>query len=75
MLHPAVSKVVGVTLSTGDMTMWMAYEHKVFERSWERPLLGIEVIGAPSDLLRRAWKLVALSYASSNMRTRESLTR
>ena len=65
-LHPALLKVAVGALSAGDMALWMAHGRKVFDRCWERPLLGIELTGALSDLSWGAWKLVALSYVSSS---------
>ncbi|KAI0705265.1 armadillo-type protein [Cerioporus squamosus] len=65
-LHPALFKFATSALTAGDMALWMAHGRKVFDRSWERPLLGIELTGALSDLSWGAWKLVALPYVSSN---------
>ncbi len=65
-LHPALLKFATSTLTAGDMALWMAHGRKVFDRSWERPLLGIELTGALSDMSWGAWKQVALPHVSSN---------
>ena len=54
---------------TGSLVLFLTTikeGRKVLERSWERPILGIELTGALSDLSWGGWKLVASSYVSSN---------
>ncbi|KAI0333223.1 hypothetical protein GY45DRAFT_1319830 [Cubamyces sp. BRFM 1775] len=64
--HASLLRFATSTLTAGEMVLWMAHGRKVLERSWERPILGIELTGALSDLSWGGWKLVASSYVSSN---------
>ncbi|KAJ8454750.1 hypothetical protein ONZ51_g12850 [Trametes cubensis] len=64
--HASLLRFATSTLTAGEMALWMAHGRKVLERSWERPILGIELTGALSDLSWGGWKLVASSYVSSN---------
>ncbi|KAI0753565.1 hypothetical protein C8Q80DRAFT_1342693 [Daedaleopsis nitida] len=65
-LHTSLVKFATSTLIAGDMALWMAHARKIFDRAWERPLLGIELTGALSDLSWGGWKLVALPCVSAN---------
>ncbi|KAI9063947.1 hypothetical protein FKP32DRAFT_1603293 [Trametes sanguinea] len=65
-LHPSLLRFATSALTAGEMALWTAHGRKVLERSWERPLLGIELTGALSDLSWGVWKLVAAPYVSSN---------
>ena len=47
------------------MALWMAHARKVFDHAWERPILGIELTGALSELSWGGWKLVALPHVSA----------
>ena len=48
------------------MTVWTAHGRKVLDRVWVRPLLGLELTGALSDLGWGAFKVLALPYVASN---------
>ncbi|KAM5545238.1 hypothetical protein V8D89_001349 [Ganoderma adspersum] len=63
-LHISLLKFATSALTAGDMAVWMAHARKVFDHAWERPLLGIELTGALSELLWGGWKLVALPHVS-----------
>ncbi|TBU52202.1 hypothetical protein BD310DRAFT_784738, partial [Dichomitus squalens] len=65
-LHSALLKFATSALTAGDMSLWMAHARKVLAHAWERPLLGIELTGALSELSWGGWKLVALPYVSAN---------
>ncbi|KAI0628424.1 armadillo-type protein [Trametes polyzona] len=65
-LHASLLKFATSVLTAGEMPLWAAHGRKVLERSWERPVLGIELTGALSDLSWGGWKLVAAPYISSN---------
>ncbi|KAI0364815.1 hypothetical protein BV20DRAFT_955505 [Pilatotrama ljubarskyi] len=65
-LHASLLKFATSALTAGEMALWMAHGRKVLERSWERPLLGIELTGALSDLSWGGWKLVAAPHISGN---------
>ena len=65
-LHASLLKFATSALMAGDMALWMAHARRVLDRSWEQPLLGIELTGALSDLSWGGWKLVALPYLSTN---------
>ncbi|PIL29525.1 hypothetical protein GSI_08333 [Ganoderma sinense ZZ0214-1] len=64
-LHASLLKFATSVLTAGDMALWMAHARKVFDHAWERPLLGIELTGALSDLSWGGWKLVALPHVSA----------
>ncbi|OBZ65821.1 U3 small nucleolar RNA-associated protein 20 [Grifola frondosa] len=61
-LHNATVKFAISCLIAGDMAIWMVHGPKVLERSWQRPVLGIELTGALSDLSWGGWKLIALPH-------------
>ncbi|KAI0359462.1 hypothetical protein OH77DRAFT_1472682 [Trametes cingulata] len=65
-LHASLLRFATSALTAGEMALWMAHGRKVLERSWERPLLGIELTGALSDLSWGGWKLVAAPHVSAN---------
>lgn len=65
-LHASLLKLAASALTAGDMALWTAHARKVLDRSWARPLLGIELTGALSDLSWGGWKLVALPHVSAN---------
>ena len=54
------------SLTASDMLFWMAYARKVLVHARERPLVALELTGALSGLGWGGWKLVALSYVSTN---------
>lgn len=65
-LHLALLKFINAIFLAGDMTLWTGSGRKVFERSWERPLLAIELCGSLSDLGWGGWKLIALPHVKKN---------
>ena len=50
------------SLTAGEMALWLGPGRKVFERIWERPVLGVELCGALSDLNWGGWKMLALPH-------------
>ncbi|KAI0764301.1 armadillo-type protein [Trametes elegans] len=65
-LHASLLKFATSALIAGEMALWMAHGRRVLDRSWEYPVLGIELTGALSDLSWGGWKLVASQYVSAN---------
>ncbi|KAI8978169.1 hypothetical protein BD414DRAFT_422300 [Trametes punicea] len=64
-LHPSLLRFTTSALTAGEMALWTTHGRKVLERSWERPILGIELTGALSDLSWGGWKLLAAPHVSS----------
>lgn len=44
------------------MPVWLGPGRKALERAWERPVLGLELCGALSDLSWGGWKMLVLPY-------------
>lgn len=65
-MHASLVKFAISALTAGEMALWMAHGRKVLERSWERPVLGIELTGALSDLSWGGWKMLAASHVSGD---------
>ncbi|KAI0832589.1 hypothetical protein BC628DRAFT_1347439 [Trametes gibbosa] len=65
-MHPSLLKFATSALTAGDMGVWTAHGRQVLDRSWERPVLAIELTGALSELSWGGWKMVAAPYISAN---------
>ena len=48
------------------MALWTAHGRRVLDHAWERPLLGLELTGALSDLSWGGWKMLALAHVTAN---------
>ncbi|KAH8088968.1 armadillo-type protein [Cristinia sonorae] len=62
LLHASILKFTTAVLMAGEMASWLGPGRKVFERVWERPILGLELCGALSDLGWGGWKMLALPH-------------